>query len=155
MKRAILILLVCNLLSTSFLIWRSFSPSVAVGSDQPLEPWPEIDLDSAVSYTYKAELVRVIDGDTVVLNVDLGFETWLHNQTIRFYGLNTPEITGGEKPEGLKVKAWLEERLYGQEITLQSIQDKKGSFGRWLGILFVDGQSINNELIAGGMAEKR
>lgn len=51
--------------------------------------------------------MRVIDGDTVVLDIDLGFDTWLRNQTIRLYGLNTPEITGEEKPEGLKSKAWL------------------------------------------------
>lgn len=148
MHRLIIALLALNLAATGALLWWTW--------DQPrtksAPEWPEIEPDSAVSYTYEAELVRVIDGDTVVLDIDLGFETWLRNQTIRLYGLNTPEITGEEKPEGLKVKAWMEERLAGREIVLQSIQDKNDSFGRWLGIIFADGENVNEELLAQGVA---
>lgn len=152
MQRWLLILLLANLALSGVLLWRSFplpseNPKVEEGFI-----WPEIEPDSVVSYTYRAELVRVIDGDTVVLDIDLGFETWLRNQVVRLYGLNTPEIRGKEKPEGLEVKAWMEERLYGREIVLQSIQDKKGSFGRWLGILFADGENVNEELLEAKLA---
>lgn len=148
MHRFIATLLSLNLVATGIVIWRTWTPTEEAATPE----WPEIEPDSAVSYTYESELVRVIDGDTVVLDIDLGFETWLRNQTIRLYGLNTPEITGEEKPEGLKVKTWMEERLAGREIVLQSIQDKKGSFGRWLGIIFADEENVNEELLAQGMA---
>lgn len=149
MNRLIVILLAANLAVSALLLWRTRTPE----TNQAFE-WPEIEAVTAVSYTYKAELVRVIDGDTVVLDIDLGFETWLRNQPIRLFGLNTPEITGQEKPEGLKAKAWLEERLSGHEIVLQSIQDKKEGFGRWLGILHADGANVNDEMLESGIAEK-
>ena len=148
MNRIVIVLLSLNLVVAVAGVLRTLPPFESSGAPD----WPEIEPDSAVSYTYKAELVRVIDGDTVVLDVDLGFETWLRNQTIRLYGLNTPEIRGKTKSEGLEVKAWMEERLAGREIVLQSIQDKKGSFGRWLGIIFADEENVNEELLAQGMA---
>ena len=148
MNRALLILLSLNLCLTGAVLLKS-------GDQEKVEAasWPDIEEDSIVSYTYRAELVRVIDGDTVVLDIDLGFETWIRDQSIRLYGIDTPEITGEEKEEGLAVKSWLEERLYGQEIVLQSIQDKKGKFGRWLGVLFIDGKSVNDELLSSGKAQ--
>lgn len=141
------ILLAANLLLTGFLVLRTFQAPV------PEPEWPEIAEQSSISYTYKAELVRVIDGDTIVLDIDLGFETWLRNQTIRLYGIDTPEITGQTKQEGLAVKEWVKERLQGGEVILQSIQDKKGKFGRWLGIVLVEGNNLNDELIATGRAK--
>jgi len=42
-------------------------------------------------YTYKISLVRVIDGDTIVVNIDLGFKVVLHKQYIRLHGIDTPE----------------------------------------------------------------
>lgn len=148
MKQAIIpVLLILNLCLTGALFLDHFY------SDEK-KSWPEVSDQSAVSYTYKAELVRVIDGDTVVLDIDLGFETWLRNQTIRLYEIDTPEITGSEKEEGLAVKKWLEERLIDQEIVLQSIQDKKGKFGRWLGILFINDMNVNEELLRSGRAER-
>lgn len=141
------ILLSVNLALTGYLVFLT---------TQEIEleiEWPEIAEDSAVSYSYKAELVRVIDGDTIVLDIDLGFETWLRNQPIRLYGIDTPEITGPTKQEGLAVKTWLEEQLHGRQVILQSVQDKKGKFGRWLGIIFADGENLNDELIETGRAK--
>lgn len=153
MNRVIASLLALNFVATGTLLWRTWTPSTHREPSQAVA-WPEIEPDSIVSYTYKAELVRVIDGDTIVLDIDLGFETWLRNQVIRLYGIDTPEMKGKEKPEGLKVTAWMEQRLEGREIVLQSIQDKKGNFGRWLGIVFADGENVNEELLAQGMANK-
>jgi len=65
---ATLVLLIANFAGILFLIIRPF-PQVS-----PVVEWPEIESDPEVSFTYRAELVRVIDGDTVVLNVDLGFD---------------------------------------------------------------------------------
>jgi len=105
MNRFLLFLVAFNLVLTG---WFAFRPDY---QQPPQIYFPEIDFDSEVSYTYRAELVRVIDGDTVVLNVDLGFEHWLHNQTFRLYGIDAPETRTtdlDEKRRGLQAKEWLE-----------------------------------------------
>jgi len=119
-----------------------------------------IDEAPEVSYTYAAELVRVIDGDTVELDVDLGFGHWLRGQIMRLHGINTPETRTRDLEEKAKGKAateWLRNRLNGEEIVVQSIQNKNSashdSFGRWLAVLFVDGKNINKELVETGHAE--
>lgn len=50
-------------------------------------------------YTYNAAIVRVIDGDTLVVNIDLGFHTWRNEQTIRLLGCNAREIHDQGGPE--------------------------------------------------------
>ena len=90
-------------------------------------------------YDYMATLVRVIDGDTVDCDIDLGFGVWLKNQRVRLYGINTPETRTRdlkEKEAGLAAKARLIERL-PEKFVLTSVKDKKGKFGRILGIINV------------------
>ena len=42
-------------------------------------------------FEYKCKLIKVIDGDTIDIDIDLGFGVWLRNQRIRMYGIDTPE----------------------------------------------------------------
>ena len=49
-------------------------------------------------YTYKARCVSVYDGDSITLDIDLGFNHWMLNQKIRLLGIDTPEIRGPERP---------------------------------------------------------
>jgi micrococcal nuclease len=96
------------------------------------------------AYTYRAVVVRVIDGDTVVLDIDLGFDTWLHNKHIRLLGVDAPEIRGAERAEGLKWKARLEAQLpTGAEVILQSTKDKSDKYGRYLGTLWSQDLKVN------------
>lgn len=132
----------------------------------PSIPWPGIEEEPLVSYTYEAQLVRVIDADTVILNVDLGFEHWLHNQRFRLYGIDTPEtrtLDADEKARGLAAKAWLEQRIAAGmaadgRLVVQSIQndrfktDAQDSFGRWLAILFLNGENLNETMMEEGHA---
>lgn len=104
-------------------------------------------------YEYKAVVIRVYDGDTVRCNIDLGFEHWMMNQTIRLYGIDTPEIRGEERPMGLESAEWLRSRIYGEEIILKTYKDKKGKYGRWLAEVFHDGINLNQQLIKEGLAE--
>ena len=53
-----------------------------------------------VPYIYKAEVVSVYDGDTITVDIDLGFNVVLRKQKIRLGGINTPEIRGEEREEG-------------------------------------------------------
>ena len=52
---------------------------------------PQKNRNKGVMYEYKCKMVRVVDGDTVDVDIDLGFGVWLRNQRIRMYGIDTPE----------------------------------------------------------------
>lgn len=97
-------------------------------------------------YIYKAKVIRVYDGDTIYLDIDLGFGICMKNQAIRLSGINTPEIKGSEKIEGFKIKEWLESKILNREIEIHTMKDKKGKFGRWLGKIFIHGENINERL---------
>lgn len=101
---------------------------------------------SKVNYTYKAELVRVIDGDTVVLNIDLGHSIWIKRH-IRLSDVYAPEIRTKDKDEkalGFKVKEYLNNLLINKKIVVKTIDE--GKFGRWLGIIWSDGIDVNNAI---------
>ena len=62
-------------------------------------------------YEYKCEIVKIVDGDTIDVNIDLGFGTWIHNERIRLYGIDTPESRTRdleEKKAGLYAKKCVE-----------------------------------------------
>ena len=86
-------------------------------------------------YEYRCKVVKVVDGDTVDVDIDLGFGLWLKKQRIRLYGIDTPESRTRDKVEkrfGLKAKDYLTKRLEEGAI-LKTRLDKRGKFGRILG----------------------
>lgn len=109
-------------------------------------------------FHYRAKVLRVVDGDTVDVLIDLGFD--LHNKTrVRLYGINTPEVRTRDKREkarGLAAKERLKEmlRLNRNECVIRTRLDKKGKFGRLLGTLFVGEKDLNEALYAEGHAER-
>lgn len=109
-------------------------------------------------YEYKFELDRVIDGDTIDVDIALGFDVMLKKQRIRLYGLNTPESRTRdleEKQYGLAAKARLKNILERAEsLSLKTAIDKKvrGKYGRILGTIFADEVNINDLLIEEGHA---
>ena len=106
-------------------------------------------------YIYRTRVERVIDGDTVVVSIDLGCDVWLLNQHCRLSGINAPEKTGETKALGIASKEHLESLLKGHETVLvRTTYDKKCTFGRLLVELFVDGTSVNEEMIKGHFAER-
>ena len=109
-------------------------------------------------YEYKVKITRVIDGDTVDAEVDLGFDTFIKDR-IRLMGLDTPESRTRNKKEkalGLAAKAYLKELLRENkgDIILRTSKEGKGKFGRILGTLLIyDGMtSVNQMLIDEGHA---
>ena len=99
-------------------------------------------------FEYKCKLVRVIDGDTVDIDIDLGFGVWLRKQRIRMYGIDTPEIRTKcevEKEFGLKVRDTLREKILRKVVTVQCHELDK--YGRLLIDVFCDGSNVNNWLI--------
>lgn len=106
-------------------------------------------------YTYEAQIIEVIDGDTIVVDIDLGFKTWLRKQSIRLYGIDTPEIRTkdlNEKAHGILAKERVESLIQpGDKVILRTVYDKEEKFGRILGIFMKKGQenytTINDILI--------
>ena len=89
-------------------------------------------------YEYRCEVVRIIDGDTIRVDVDLGCGIWSRNETVRLYGIDTPESRTRdleEKKYGLAAKQFLTNMLNDSGgIKLKS--HVKGKFGRILGELW-------------------
>ena len=72
-------------------------------------------------YEYKCKVIRVIDGDTVDVNIDLGFGVWLHKERVRIQGIDTPESRTRDKEEkvyGLAAKAELKVLLDDDNVKL-------------------------------------
>jgi len=91
-------------------------------------------------FEYRCNVVRVVDGDTVDVDIDLGFGVWMRKQRIRMYGIDTPESRTRdleEKKYGLAAKNFLVGMLDDPNgITLKTHKDGKGKFGRILGELW-------------------
>ena len=110
-------------------------------------------------YEYRAKISKVIDGDTVDVDIDLGFGISLNNERVRIMGIDTPESRTRDKVEkkfGLASKARLKE-LLGKETILKTQvgrggEDMKGKFGRILGDFLVDGKKAGEILIKEGHA---
>ena len=109
-------------------------------------------------YEYRAKINKVVDGDTVDIDIDLGFGIWLHNERVRIMGIDTPESRTSDEVEkvfGLAAKARLKE-LLGETAILKTQVDKsgedaKGKFGRILGdFVAPDGRMATEIMIEEG-----
>ena len=104
-------------------------------------------------YEYQATVTKVYDGDTITVDFDLGFGILIRKQKIRLLGVNTPEVRGPEKPQGIISRNALRQRILGKVVTIKTFKDKKGKYGRWLGEVFVEDENINQWLITEGYAK--
>ncbi len=111
-------------------------------------------------YEYKAKVLRVVDGDTVDVDIDLGFGVVLANERVRIMGIDTPESRTRdtvEKVFGLASKTRLKELLGKTAILKTQInkngEDMKGKFGRILGdFVAKDGRMVTDVLVEEGHA---
>jgi len=102
-------------------------------------------------YQYKAKIIDVYDGDTVTAVVDLGF---LHFQEmkLRLYGIDTPELRGEEREQGIIVRDILRNMILDKEVIINSYKDKQGKYGRYLATILLDDVNINQWLLDEGHA---
>ena len=110
-------------------------------------------------YDYRVKIVRVIDGDTVDVDIDLGFGTWLKKERVRIMGIDTPKSRTRDKVEkkfGLAAKYRLKELLSKTAILRTQIskkgEDMKGKFGRILGDFEVGERMVTEIMIEEGHA---
>lgn len=104
-------------------------------------------------YNYKAKLKRVVDGDTIVVGLDLGLRIVIDDFKIRFARINAPEMRSG----GKVAKEFLIEYLEEKEIVVVTLNDKKDKYGRYLCEIFVkDGEewiNVNDKMVETGNAK--
>ena len=111
-------------------------------------------------YEYRVKIVKVIDGDTVDVDIDLGFGIVLSDERVRIMGIDTPESRTRDKVEkvfGLASKKRLKELLGKTAVLKTQInkngEDMKGKFGRILGdFVSVDGRMVTDILVEEGHA---
>ena len=101
-------------------------------------------------------MIKVIDGDTVDAEIDLGFNVSIYER-IRLWRINAPEIRTRdlqEKRQGKKTKKRLKGLLKANDGKFELISHGFGKFGRCLGEIFINNQSINDLLINEGLAKE-
>lgn len=88
-------------------------------------------------YSYRCNVVRVVDGDTIDVDIDLGFAITARKR-LRLYGVNTWETRGAERPRGLLAKEYVETLLLSvKEVWVQTLMDAEGKYGRLLAWVWV------------------
>jgi len=104
-------------------------------------------------YEYNAVIVKVVDGDTLDVLVDLGLEIF-KKLRVRLYGIDTPEVYGvkhdsEEYAEGKKASDFVKKLLpQGTKVTIRTIKDKRGKYGRYLARVFFNFESGKMDLAA-------
>lgn len=134
-------------LSLRILTAIALIPSQLVAQD---DPPPDCGL-----YGYKATIVRVIDGDTVVANIDLGFDVWKHDERLRLAGIEAPKKnTDAGKAASGALRAMIDgQTLYiCTEKAKRSDNEVKGKYGRYLATIHHKGQDVNQWLLNEGHA---
>lgn len=110
-------------------------------------------------YQYKAEVRKVVDGDTFDILIDLGFDTYRHGR-VRLYGVNTPESRTkdlAEKQKGLAAKEFTDQWLIaaGGKVNIETILDKNEKYGRILARVWNEsGSCLNDDIVKSGLARE-
>ena len=109
---------------------------------------------------YDVKLIKVVDGDTVDVDIDLGFGIWLHDERVRIMGIDTPESRTRDKIEDLfgeAAKARVKELFESAQLKLITNEDRKGEdmkgkFGRVLGDFLIKGKQVSKIMCKEGHA---
>ncbi len=111
-------------------------------------------------YTYEVDITRVVDGDTVEVDIDLGFNAWVKNITLRLDRIDAFEtrLTKGTTEEmkalGIKAREWLQEKVENSKKCVITTT-RRGKYGRWIAELTIDDMNINDALVNNGYAVYR
>lgn len=121
-----------------FDVWHSVHP----------RDWPGAQFKKVPDFTYRAAVERVIDGDTLWVNIDLGFKI-VTRQKLRLKGIDTPELS---TQAGQRAKSFVQRQLRGVDfITL--VSSKSDKYDRYLADVFIEEEYLNQKLLDEGLAE--
>lgn len=102
-----------------------------------------------MEYDFSAKVIRVVDGDTVILLVDLGLRLY-HEISVRMEGINAPERYAVGGPEST---AYLRTLLpVGQQVRIETYKNPTDKYGRWLAKIFIADKNINLAMVEAGHA---
>ncbi|WP_372774119.1 thermonuclease family protein [Mangrovibacterium sp.] len=103
-------------------------------------------------YQYQAEIVKVVDGDTCELDIDLGMSVWVRGERVRLYGVDTPEVYGVKKDSEEYMKGKLASDFVkslikkGDLAIVETLKDSKGKYGRYLAVVYI---RISSDILDG------
>lgn len=99
------------------------------------------------NYVFWAELVRVVDGNNLAMNLDLGFGVWVHNQTLTLLDPDSKVLVDPEKEKNMeRVKKIRELLNESTDIVVRTTRDKEARPPRYFAEIWVDGVNLNEEL---------
>ena len=105
--------------------------------------------------SYPSEVTYIYDADTITLEISLGLGL-TKTEKVRLYGIDAPELRGAERYEGLKSRDALRKLILHKEIRLETIKnDKRGKYGRLIGVIWLGDLNVNNWLVQNDYAEER
>lgn len=126
------------------------------------DPHAFIDAVCEERYLYDITVRSVYDGDTLRADIRLGFGVTLENQSMRLFGVDTPEVRGSEAEHGRRVRDLVRARLRlgdpDARCRMFSVRDRTGKYGRYLAVVICpgdeDGDSLNKWLLREGHARR-
>lgn len=102
-------------------------------------------------YEYRATVVSVYDGDTITLDIDLGFYIHVKKVKMRLAGINAPEMVSGAPP-GMEARDYLRSLLpVGSSVTIKTIKDRQEKYGRFL-VYVYNPLDVNHTMVLMGYA---
>ena len=114
---------------------------------------PALDL-----YNYRGKITRVIDGDTLELNIDLGLNVQLQKQILRLKGINAPEMRGESRESAIASRNYLSSLVLDKDVIIATYKSRnKDKYGRYLAEVWLldrGDRSVNQMLVDGGFAVK-
>lgn len=103
-----------------------------------------------MNYEYAATVIDVHDGDTIRVDIDLGFDVQLRSVPLRLVGINAPELpTEAGKASRDFLSTYLPD---GAAVVVHTVKDKKEKYGRYLAVVFCCEQNVNDLLVETGHA---
>jgi micrococcal nuclease len=106
-------------------------------------------------YTYNAIVRRIVDGDTIDVDIDMGFRAWRMRERLRLDSINAPETRGPSRDDGLAAKKFLSELIpEGSQIVICTKPDPD-AFGRWIANVFIGETYVNYAMVEEGHAVRK
>lgn len=102
-------------------------------------------------FVYRAKILRVIDGDTIIAVVDLGFSI-ASEQTFRLARINAPEMRGDTHDAGIAARDFLINTVANNTVIMQTSKDRKEKYGRYLAEVFIGDGNVSDLMVSSGHA---
>lgn len=96
--------------------------------------------------------MKVYDGDTCTVDIDLGLKVWLFGEKIRLARIDAPELRGKTRDAGIKARDYLQGLIEGKAIVIETIKDRQEKYGRYMADVWIDDVNVNDLMVESGNA---